>query len=74
MTATTAANGKQRRSATVRHSRAIGPNWGYVLPEKQTVEDQCSPAAAAANTAAMTADDTCQASTTVEYRPSAQTV
>jgi hypothetical protein len=27
----------------------------------------------AANTAAMTADNTCQAWTTVEYRPSAQT-
>jgi hypothetical protein len=43
---------------------------GYVRPEKQTVEDQYSPAGTAANTAAMTAGNTRPAWTTVEYRPS----
>jgi hypothetical protein len=74
VTATAATNGQQRRSTAAQNALTIRANSGYVRPEKQTVADQCSPAAAAANTAAMTADNTCQASTTVEYRSSAQTV
>jgi hypothetical protein len=71
VTATAATNGKQRRLATANNTRTIRPNWGYVRPEKQTVEDQCSPAVTAANTAAMAVDNTRQVRTTVECRPSA---
>jgi len=58
VTATAAANGEQQRSATAQHTRTIRGNWGYVRPEKQTVEDQRCPVATAAKTAAMTADNT----------------
>jgi hypothetical protein len=41
VTATAAANRSQQRPATAHNARTIGANWGYVRPEKQTVEDQC---------------------------------
>jgi hypothetical protein len=53
--------------------RTIRHNLGYVRPEKQTLGGQCGPAATAANTAAMTADNAGQVWTTVECPPSAQT-
>jgi hypothetical protein len=40
VTATAAANGYQQRPATAHNTRTIRANWGYVRPEKQTVEDQ----------------------------------
>jgi hypothetical protein len=37
VTATAAANGKQRRPATANNTRTIRPNWGFVRPEKRKV-------------------------------------
>jgi hypothetical protein len=39
VTATAAANRCQQRPSTAHNSRTIRANWGYVRPEKQTVED-----------------------------------
>lgn len=46
---------------------------GNALKSRQSRIDQSNLAATAANTAAMTVDNSCPAWTTVEYRPSAQT-
>jgi hypothetical protein len=40
LTATAATSGKHQRPATTHNSRTICASWGYVRPEKQTVEDQ----------------------------------
>ena len=41
VTATAATIGNQQRPVTAHNSRRIYANWGYVRPEKRTVEDQC---------------------------------
>jgi hypothetical protein len=38
--ATAATTGEQQRPAAAHNSRTIRANWGYVRPEKQTVEDR----------------------------------
>ena len=48
VTATAAANGKRQRPVTTHNARTIRANWGYVRPEKQTVEDQRRSAATVA--------------------------
>jgi hypothetical protein len=54
MTATAATNGK--RPATAHNTRTIRGNWGYVRPEKQTVEDQRQGAVTVADTVAKPLD------------------
>jgi hypothetical protein len=64
-TVTTAANRCHQRPATAHNSRTIRANWGYVRPEKQTVEDQRRSAA----TVARPLNNTRRTWTTLEYRP-----
>jgi hypothetical protein len=40
VTATAAATGYHQRLEAAHNARTIRANWGYVRPEKQTVEDQ----------------------------------
>jgi hypothetical protein len=56
VTATAAANRCHQRPLTAHNSRAICANWGYVRPEKQTVEDQRQGAVTVANTVAKALD------------------
>jgi hypothetical protein len=49
VTATSATNGCQRRSATAQNARKVQLDLEYVRPEKQTVEDWTRAAATAAN-------------------------
>jgi hypothetical protein len=37
MTATAVTTGRQQQLATAHNTRTIGPNWGYVRPEKRKV-------------------------------------
>jgi hypothetical protein len=74
VTATAAANRCQQRPATARYTRTIHANWGYVRPEKQTVEDQRRSAATVAKTVAKPLNNTRRTWTTLEYRPSPRPV
>jgi hypothetical protein len=74
VTATAVANRLQQRPATAHNSRTIGANWGYVRPEKQTVEDQRRAAATVAKTVAKPLDGAGRTWTTLEYRPSPRPV
>jgi integrase len=73
VTATAATCDNQQRPTTAHNARTICANWGYVRPEKQTVEDRSCSAATAANTAAKPLDNSCPGRTTVECRPSTRT-
>ena len=48
VTATAATAGKRQRPATVRNTRTIRANWGYVRPEKRKVGAAIGPLAALA--------------------------
>jgi hypothetical protein len=66
VTATAATNGKRQRPATAHNTRTIRGNWGYVRPEKQTVEDQRQGAVTVACTVAKPLDKARPMRTTVE--------
>ena len=57
VTATTAANGEQERSATAHDTHVAGADLGYATPEKRTVRSDAASAVAVANTAANPPDN-----------------
>ena len=59
---------------TAHDARTIRANWGYVRPEKQTVEDQGRSATTVAKTVAKPLNSTRRTWTTLEYRPSPRPV